>query len=147
MLDFGIEKLVRDAAVFLHMDATVDISRSRSSSRCPPHRWNLRPDGELAMRIPVFFFLFFSIASVLAQGDAYPTRPVRIVVAVTPGSVNRHHGAQRERPLAAAFGQPVVVENRPGAGRHDRTGWSRKSAAEATRSAVVSAGSHSRGDL
>src|SRR5919197_1071143 len=27
MLDFGIEKLVRDAAVFLHMDATVDISR------------------------------------------------------------------------------------------------------------------------
>ena len=27
MLDFGIEKLFRDAAVFLHMDATVDISR------------------------------------------------------------------------------------------------------------------------
>ncbi len=27
MLDFGIEKLFRDAATFLHMDATVDISR------------------------------------------------------------------------------------------------------------------------
>jgi alkylation response protein AidB-like acyl-CoA dehydrogenase len=27
MLDFGIEKVLRDAAVFLHMDATVDISR------------------------------------------------------------------------------------------------------------------------
>jgi len=27
MLDFGIEKLSRDAAIFLHMDATVDISR------------------------------------------------------------------------------------------------------------------------
>ena len=27
MLDFGIEKLVRDAAVFLHMDGTVDVSR------------------------------------------------------------------------------------------------------------------------
>jgi alkylation response protein AidB-like acyl-CoA dehydrogenase len=27
MLDFGIEKLLRDAAIFLHMDATVDISR------------------------------------------------------------------------------------------------------------------------
>jgi hypothetical protein len=27
MLDFGIEKLFRDASVFLHMDATVDISR------------------------------------------------------------------------------------------------------------------------
>jgi alkylation response protein AidB-like acyl-CoA dehydrogenase len=27
MLDFGIEKLFRDASIFLHMDATVDISR------------------------------------------------------------------------------------------------------------------------
>jgi hypothetical protein len=27
MLDFGIEKHLRDAAVFLHMDATVDISK------------------------------------------------------------------------------------------------------------------------
>ena len=27
MLDFGIEKLFRDAAIFLHMDATTDISR------------------------------------------------------------------------------------------------------------------------
>ena len=27
MLDFGIEKLLRDASIFLHMDATVDISR------------------------------------------------------------------------------------------------------------------------
>ena len=27
MLDFGIEKLLRDASLFLHRDATVDISR------------------------------------------------------------------------------------------------------------------------
>ena len=27
MLDFGIEKLLRDAAIFLHMDATVDVSK------------------------------------------------------------------------------------------------------------------------
>ena len=27
MLDFGIEKLFRDASIFLHMDATADISR------------------------------------------------------------------------------------------------------------------------
>lgn len=29
MLDFGIEKLFRDAAIFLHMDATVDISKMK----------------------------------------------------------------------------------------------------------------------
>src|SRR5262249_8460726 len=29
MLDFGVEKIYRDAAVFLHMDATVDISKMK----------------------------------------------------------------------------------------------------------------------
>ncbi len=29
MLDFGIEKFLRDAAIFLHMDATVDISKMK----------------------------------------------------------------------------------------------------------------------
>src|SRR3974390_2215318 len=29
MLDFGVEKVPRDAAVFLHMDATVDISKMK----------------------------------------------------------------------------------------------------------------------
>ena len=27
MLDFGVEKIFRDAAIFMHMDATVDISK------------------------------------------------------------------------------------------------------------------------
>jgi alkylation response protein AidB-like acyl-CoA dehydrogenase len=27
MLDFGIEKVLRDAVIFMHMDATVDISK------------------------------------------------------------------------------------------------------------------------
>ncbi len=29
MLDFGVEKLFRDAAIFLHMDATVDVSKMK----------------------------------------------------------------------------------------------------------------------
>jgi len=29
MLDFGVEKLLRDAVIFLHMDATVDISKMK----------------------------------------------------------------------------------------------------------------------
>jgi len=37
MLDFGIEKLFRDAAVFLHMDATVDISKFKIIKSMFPH--------------------------------------------------------------------------------------------------------------
>lgn len=37
MLDFGIEKLMRDAAVFLHMDAAVDISRLKIIKSMFPH--------------------------------------------------------------------------------------------------------------
>jgi alkylation response protein AidB-like acyl-CoA dehydrogenase len=37
MLDFGVEKLFRDAAVFLHMDATVDISRFKIVKAMFPH--------------------------------------------------------------------------------------------------------------
>ncbi len=37
MLDFGVEKLVRDAAIFLHMDATTDISRFKIVKSLFPH--------------------------------------------------------------------------------------------------------------
>ena len=37
MLDFGIEKLFRDAAIFLHMDATVDVSRFKIIKSMFPH--------------------------------------------------------------------------------------------------------------
>jgi alkylation response protein AidB-like acyl-CoA dehydrogenase len=37
MLEFGIEKFFRDAAIFLHMDATVDISRFKIVKSMFPH--------------------------------------------------------------------------------------------------------------
>jgi alkylation response protein AidB-like acyl-CoA dehydrogenase len=37
MLDFGIEKVLRDAVIFLHMDATVDISKFKIVKNMFPH--------------------------------------------------------------------------------------------------------------
>jgi alkylation response protein AidB-like acyl-CoA dehydrogenase len=37
MLDFGVEKLFRDATIFLHMDATVDVSKMKIVKSLFPH--------------------------------------------------------------------------------------------------------------
>ncbi len=56
-------------------------------------------------------------AHVVAHSDAsnaYPTKPIRLIVPVSPGSPPDSLARIITEPLAAALGQPVVVENRPG---------------------------------
>src|SRR5438045_9575970 len=67
------------------------------------------------MRTIVVFVLVLLNAGAMAQG-AYPSRPIRLLIGFPPGAgmdaVARPYAAK----LAELLGQPVVVENRPGAG-------------------------------
>ncbi len=46
----------------------------------------------------------------------YPTRPIKLLVGASAGGTTDTMARAIAEPLSAAFGQPVLVENRPGAG-------------------------------
>ena len=53
-------------------------------------------------------------AAVIA--DKYPSKPIRIVVPFTPGGSNDLVGRVLAQKFQDTWGQPVIIDNRPGGG-------------------------------
>src|SRR5262245_16033376 len=60
-------------------------------------------------------------ASSIARAQAYPTRPVRIIVGFTPGSAPDIVARLMGQWLSERLGQPFIIDNRPGAGSNIAT--------------------------
>jgi tripartite-type tricarboxylate transporter receptor subunit TctC len=68
------------------------------------------------------------ILSRVASAQTYPVRPVRLIVAFVPGGATDTLARQISNDLKDALGQPIIVENRPGANGY--LAWNHVAASE-----------------
>lgn len=65
---------------------------------------------------PAAMLLSAAVVPIAAQAQAYPDRPVTLIVPYTTGGQFDTHARLLAKQMSALLNQPVVVENKPGAG-------------------------------
>ncbi len=76
-----------------------------------------------------------------AVGQSYPTRPIKIIVPATPGGAIDQIARSLADKMTTSMGQPVLVENKPGASNNVGTDFVAKSAPDGY-TLVIVASSH-----
>jgi len=75
------------------------------------------------MKLPRRQFLYLAGGAIalpsverIARAQTYPTRPIRLIIGIAPGSSPDILGRLMAQWLSDRLGQPFIVENRPGGG-------------------------------
>ncbi len=88
-------------------------------------------DAVIAIRSMAFFAASLSLVPTgVAAADPYPSRPVRVLVGVASGGVTDLAARIISPKLGEHLGQPLIVDNRPGAGGAIAAGAGAKAAAD-----------------
>ena len=78
----------------------------------------------------VFTSIFLVLCAQVALAQDFPSKPIRIIVPLPPGGSNDVLARLLAQKMSESFGQPVVVENKPGAAGNIATEYIAKSPAD-----------------
>ena len=78
----------------------------------------------------------------IAIAQQYPTKPIRIIVAYTPAGATDILARTVGQKMSESFGQPVIIENRPGANGNIGTDVAAKATPDGYTLLMVTAGTH-----
>lgn len=83
-----------------------------------------------------------SATAAMGQAAKFPDKPIRIVVAYTPAGATDILARTVGQKMTEAWGQPVIVDNRPGANGNIGTEYAAKATADGYTLLMVTAGTH-----
>ncbi len=78
--------------------------------------WRLRPLARWFGLMATAVGLLMGLLAPLAQAQNYPLKPIRFIVPFTAGSVTDIVARTVSDAMGRSMGQPIVIDNRPGAG-------------------------------
>jgi len=89
---------------------------------------NLRPASLALASVALAGALALAPVIAQAQAQAFPDKPIHIIVPLPPGGSNDVLARIVGQEMSKTFGQPVIVENKPGAAGNIATDYIAKSA-------------------